>query len=281
MMDFKFSLAQLTVLNTSPVEIATIAAKCGYDYVSFRQIYMNLPGEPNYDLQKNKELMKETKAIFQETGLQLLDVELARIYDGVDILQYENAMVTARELGGQHILCSIWTDDKAYYTEEFAKLCDLAKQYHLTVELEYVPIAGVKNLAGAVDVLNSVQRSNAGLMVDMHHFQRAGDHIDALKKIPKDWFHFAHLCDAVAETPASEEELVRIMREERDYVGEGGIDIQGILNAMPSVPYSIELPNTKQVSRFGYGIHAKRCLETAKAYCEAHVVGRSAHDEYR
>ncbi len=42
-MEFRFSLAQLTVLNTSPVEITSIAADCGYDFVSMRQIYMGLP----------------------------------------------------------------------------------------------------------------------------------------------------------------------------------------------------------------------------------------------
>ena len=45
-MEFLFSLAQLTVLNTSPVEISSMAAECGYDFVSMRQIYMGLPGEP-------------------------------------------------------------------------------------------------------------------------------------------------------------------------------------------------------------------------------------------
>lgn len=65
---FRFSLAQLTVLKTSPAEIARIAANCGYDYVSMRQIYMGLPGEPDYDLSKNRALMKETKQIFADTG---------------------------------------------------------------------------------------------------------------------------------------------------------------------------------------------------------------------
>ena len=41
----QFSLAQLTVLKT-PAEISRIAADCGYDYVSMRQIYMGLPGSP-------------------------------------------------------------------------------------------------------------------------------------------------------------------------------------------------------------------------------------------
>ncbi len=265
-MEQKFSLAQLTVLNTSPPEIAQIAADAGYDYVSMRQIYMGLPGEPDYDLSKNKPLMKETKEVLKNTGIKLLDVELARIFDGMDVKKYEAAMQTAVELGGTQVLSSIWTPDRDYYLEKFAELCDLAAQYNLGVQLEYVPIAAVKDLAATVDVLKSVNRPNAGIMIDVHHFHRALDTVEELKKVPREWFHFAHLCDASAEIPADPDEMTRILREARDYVGEGGIDVIDILNAMPKIPYSIELPNLAAVEKYGYAEHAKRCLDSAKSY---------------
>ena len=65
--------------------------------------------------------------------------------------------------------------------------------------------------------------------------------------------------------------MTRILREERSYVGEGGIDVAGILGAMPPMPYSIELPNLKRVAEYGYETHARRCLESAKKYCESFV----------
>ena len=271
----QFSLAQLTVLKTSPAEISRIAADCGYDYVSMRRIYMGLPEEPDYDLSKNKKLMAETKAVFADTGIKLLDIELARIFDGMDVKKYEPAMTTAVELGGKHVLSSIWTLDREYAIERFAELCDLAAQYGLTVELEYVPIAGVRTLGGAVDVLRKVNRKNAGLMIDIHHFHRAQDDPAELAKLPKEWVRFAHLCDAPAEIPSEQTEMVRILREARSYVGEGGIDIAPILNAMPVVPYSIELPNLERVAESGYAEHARRCLESAKAFCAGHLKGRS------
>ena len=269
--EFQFSLAQLTVLKTSPAEISRIAAEAGYDFVSMRQIYMGLPEEPDYDLSKNKKLMEETKAVFAETGIQLLDNELARIFDGMDVKKYEPAMATARELGGRHVLSSIWTEKREYAVEKFAEACDLAKQYGLTVDLEYVPIAAVKNLAEAVNVLKTVNRPNAGLLIDMHHFQRAGDNPEELKKLPREWFHMAHLCDAPGEIPSDRDEMTRVLREERSYVGEGGIDVASILQALPVVPYSIELPNLKNVARYGYQEHARRCLETAKKYLADHL----------
>lgn len=274
MKDFEFSLAQLTVLKTSPLELAKIAERCGYDYVSLRQIYMGVEGEVVCDLRKDKAMKKELKNFLNNTELKVLDIELARIFDGVNIKDYEPAMETCRELGGKHILSSIWTDDNEYYTEEFIKLCNLAKQYDLTVDLEYVPIAGVKNLDEAIRLLEQANCGNAGLMIDMHHLHRAGDNPDRLLSVPKEWFHFAHLCDASSEIPKDQDELIRIMRESRDYVGEGGINIAQILNNMPIVPYSIELPHSAHIKEYGLEGHAKKCIDAAKKYCEKYVKGR-------
>ena len=265
----QYSLAHLTVLGCPPPEMTYIAARAGYDFISIRPILMGLPGEPNYSLADNPTMLRQTRKALAETGVKLHDIELARIYDDMHPTKYLPAMEVAAELGGRAVLSSIWTNNREYAIEKFGEVCDLAKPFGLTVDLEYVPIAGVRSLAEAVQVLRAVNRDNAGLMVDTHHFQRAGDQLEALDQLPREWFHFAHLCDAPAEIPAEREELIRIMREGRLYLGEGGIDVAGILSHMPEMVYSIELPNLEYVREKGYAEHAFRCLETAKAYLQA------------
>ena len=262
----EYSLAQLTAINASPPELARIAAKTGYDYFSMRQIYLGLPEEPDFDLAKNKPLMQETKSVMAETGIRLLDVELARVVDGVDPATYEPAFATCAELGGKRVLSSIWTDDETVQLESFSRICDLAFQYGLTVELEYVPIAAVRNLAGVLNILEQVNRPNAGILIDIHHFHRAGDTIEELSKVPRELFRMVHLCDAPVEIPKDFDEMRRIMRDARDYPGEGGIDIKSILSAIPFVPYSIELPKTSVSNQYGYEVHAKQCIERSQAY---------------
>jgi sugar phosphate isomerase/epimerase len=266
----EFSLAHLTVLGCAPPEMIYIAARAGYDYVSIRPIYMGLPGEPNYALAEKRDLLRQTKAALKTTGVRLHDIELARIFDGVDVKSYLPAMQVAAELGGRAVLSSIWSGEREYYIEKFAELCDLARTLGLTVDLEYVPVAAVRDLAGAVDVLRTIDRPNAGLMVDMHHVHRARDDPSALDGLPREWFHFAHLCDAPAEIPTERQEMIRIMREARLYVGEGGIDVAAILEHVPPCVYSIELPNKARHEELGYAEHATRCLETLKAYLASH-----------
>jgi hypothetical protein len=67
--------------------------------------------------------------------------------------------------------------------------------------------------------------------------------------------------------------MIRILREERLYVGEGGIPIADILNRLPAMVYSIELPHLARAKEFGYAEHAARCLASAKQY----AAGNLAH----
>jgi sugar phosphate isomerase/epimerase len=229
----EFSLAHLTVLDCAPPEMTYIAARAGYDYVSIRPIYMGLPGEPNYALAEKPDMLKATKRALASTGVRVHDIELARVYDGVDPKSYVPAFEVAAELGARAVLSSIWTDNRPFYLEKFAEICDLAKPFGLTVDLESVPIASVRDLAAALDVLRTVKRDNAGLMIDTHHFHRARDKAADLDQVPRGWFHFAQICDAPAEIPAERDEMIRILREARLDLGTGGIDVAEILRPFP------------------------------------------------
>lgn len=266
----QFSLAYLTVAGCPPPEQTYIAARAGYAFVSLRPIYMGLPGEPNFALAENKVLLRQTKQALADTGVKLLDIELARIYDGVDPRRYLPAMEVAAELGGRHVLSSIWTPERNFYIEKFAEVCDLASQFNLTVELEYVPIASVHDLTGALDVLRTIKKDNAGLMIDIHHFHRARNRPEELDAVPREWFRFVHLCDAPETIPADKDEMTRILREARLYVGEGGIDVAALVNRIPAVPYSIELPHLARMNELGRAEHAYRCIEWAKRYLNDH-----------
>jgi len=267
-MKHKYSLAQLTVMGCAPPEMAYIAKMCGYDYISIRPIHMGLPNEPNYEIAKNKTLFDATKRALDETGIKIHDIELAKIYDGGDVKLYEPAFEASAKLGAKHILSSIWTPNTQFAEEQFASLCDLGAQYDMSVSLEFVTWADVKNLKDARHILETVKRDNAGIMIDTLHFNRSRVQLEELDEIPSNWFKFAHICDGPAEIPNDREGLIHTGRDARLYVGEGGIDIKGILSHMPEVVYSIELPHIARSSEFGYAEHARRCIETAKNYFE-------------
>jgi sugar phosphate isomerase/epimerase len=246
-----------------------IAARAGYDFVSLRLIPMGIPGEAAF-LPEDKAMIRKTKTALQETGVKFLDLELARILTDRDPRTYVAAMEAAAELGARHVISSAWTadrNDRSFIIERYAEICDLAKPYGLTVDLEFPTFSRLTNLQEAADIVRAADRPNCGILIDTLyvHFSRVGP--DELTALPREWLHFMHLCDTSKEIPPTRDGMVHVARDERLYVGEGCIDFAAIIERIPDdIPFSIELPNVKRVKELGYEGHARRCLETAKQY---------------
>jgi len=246
-----------------------MAARAGYDFVGLRPMGRRAD-EPDYGLAHNKELLRQTKKALDVTGLRLNDIECARIAAGVIPKNYQAEMEIAAELGASGVITNVWTSERSFVLDAFSEICDLAKPLGLTVVLEFLTWSPIVNILDALEVIRSAGRENVGILVDTLHFYRSRCTLKELDKIPREYFRFAHLCDAPQEIPATVEELFKTASTERLYVGEGAIDIAGILNRMPEVPYALEIPYPERSKVLGFAEHAARCLETAKAYLDAH-----------
>lgn len=277
----QFSLAHLTMMQCAPPELTEVASQAGFDYVSLRIIPLGLPTEPKYPLASDRKLRARTKAALRATGVKLLDIELARIYPGVDVTEYQPALEVAAELEGRHVLSSIWCDDMGFARDRFTQLCELARPLGLTVDLEFVTFAGVRTLNEAAGIVAASGCDNAGICVDTLHFDRSGCRVRDMDRLPPNWFHYAQVCDAPGEWSSTEQELKRIAREGRLSLGEGGIDVRGILEHLPRIPYSLEVPNARMLSELGPVEFARRCLATAKRYLVAHSHTPMAPDQSR
>ena len=275
----KFSLAYLTIPGTDPVAQIKIAKEAGYDSVSLRTISMHLPGEPEFIMEKDQALFESVKKALKEYDMPLMDIELARVRPDLDINEYYPAFEKAAELGATDVLGSIWTRDRAWYTETAGKVADMAKEFGLCYNIEFLPWAGVRNLQEDITLIDDLGRDNAFIMVDTLHAGRAGVTADELKRTDPKYFRFIHLCDGPAGPNGDpvldnikDDLMLFTAREGRLYPGEGVMDIAGMVKAMPEIPLSIELPNLKEISVRGAAGHAARCLEVAKSYFKANGI---------
>ena len=274
-----YSLAYLTIPGTDPVEQIRIAKATGYDAVSLRTIPMHLPNEPEYLLHKDKKLFEAAKNALKEYDIPLMDIELARVRPDLDIAEYEPAFEAAAQLGATDVLGSVWTRDRSYYTEQVGKIAEMAGQYHLNYNIEFLPWAGVRNLQEGITLVDNLHLDNLFLMVDMLHAGRAGVTPAELRRTDPKYFRFLHLCDGPAGPDGdpvlaniNDELMIFTAREGRLYPGEGAMDVAGMVAALPEIPISIELPNLKRMAELGAEGHSRRCLETAKAYFAGHGI---------
>ena len=265
-MKHRYSLVHLSDISCPPPAFIRAAAAAGYDCVSLRTIPMGLAGEIPHDIAKSRELFLETKRAVEETGIVINDTENARIFEGVNIADYEPALEAAAELGIRQILSNIWVDDKAYYTEKFGELCDLARQYGQTVNVEFVTWASVTNLAEVVELIRASGQEDAGVVLDFLHYYRSRVTLDEVKAVPAEKFRYVHLCDAGPEIPTDKESLIHTGRAERLYPGEGAINMKEVMDLLPDAVRGIEVPHLARVAEIGLEEHARRALQSAKRY---------------
>jgi len=235
----RFGLAALTVLELSPADQVSAAAAAGYDDVGLRLI--PVAGQPVVHAID----VAEIEARLAATGLRVLDVEVFRIAAQTRVADFEPAMADARRLGASQLLAHGADADASRLQENFGRLCDLAGTYGLAVNLEPMPWVDVSTVAKAKRLIAAAGRRNAALLVDPIHFFRADNRFEELGGLS---FNYLQFCDARAERPADNKELMRQAREDRMLPGEGGLDLAGLLRALPAnLPISIELPLARKL----------------------------------
>ncbi|WP_370232132.1 sugar phosphate isomerase/epimerase family protein [Cognatishimia sp.] len=261
-----YSLAHLTLINCTPAELVYIAARAGYDAVSPRFITMNVPGEfdrPPLDPAQVQAL----ETALQTTGLDVLDIELARITEDCDPRDFEAALELGARVNAKHMIMSAWTkrrDDRNFILDTYAETCDLAAPYGLTIDLEFPSFSRLRTLDETLDIVRAADRPNGGILVDTLYLHLSRVDLGELLHVPQEWLHFLHISDCLPGIADTREGMIQLARDARLYPGEGWIDFNGIIERCPPMNYSIELPNQARVAELGYEEHARRCLSHAK-----------------
>lgn len=278
-MNHRYSLAHLTVLPMTPPDMVDVAAAAGYDFVGLRATRVT-HDEPLYDLAHDRALMRATKARLAATGLSVLDLELFRMDPATDPSAFAPVLDAAAELGARNIIAQLPDPEFTRKTERFARLCDMAAPLGIFVSLEFPHWTETGTLDEAARVLRSAARGNGGMLIDMLHMCRSRSSQDELRALPREWFRFAHLCDASAEIPPTLAGIIRTAREERLFPGEGECAVRETLACMPSdIPYALEIPRATLRRAVGPAELARLALVVTRSHLEdeaAHPHGTTA-----
>ncbi|SAK57898.1 xylose isomerase domain-containing protein [Caballeronia calidae] len=264
----KLSLSALTVLELTPPQMVECAAQAGYDFVGLRLLPAT-DTEVRHEIIGATALKHETLAAVRDTGIGVLDAEILRLKPDTNVADYEPMLATAAELGARYVLVAGNDPDEARTAERLAALCDLAKPYGLSPSLEPMPWTDAKDIVQGARIVRAAGRANTGLIIDPIHFDRAGSSTDTLRELPREWFGYVQFCDAPAERPADLDTLLYQARAERMIPGEGGLDLAGILRALPDgLPLSIEVPMNAWAKTADALTRAKRLRDATLAVLE-------------
>ncbi|WP_142501771.1 sugar phosphate isomerase/epimerase family protein [Klebsiella sp. 2680] len=237
------SLAALTLLDVPPPEQVRIAAQTGYSHVGLRLLPAT-PSDPDYDMLGDTATVRDTLAALKETGIGVSDVEIVRLTPDFSLnARLQRFFDTATCLGAKQVLVAGNDENLARSAENLARLAEAGREYDLTMNLEPMPWTHLRTIADARALIDASGRSDIGILIDALHFWRAGESLSTLAELPQNSLNYMQLCDASPLMPADEQELIYQARAARKVPGEGGLDLHGLMAALPPMlPVSIEVP---------------------------------------
>ncbi len=245
-MERLISLAHLTVLDTTPPELVTVAAAAGFRSIGIRLTATPSVGIPPYDMLRDGPMLRETLSRLADTGVTVLDTEFLRFEPEHPIGVPEGFLEVSARLGAKNVLVMSAEPDEARTVERFCDLCDRAAPYGLHVGLEFAIYTGVRTLAHAEHVIAQAKRPNASVLIDGLHFSRSGGLPAHVAQVDPSLVRYAQICDAGPDMPGPGDTpaLIREARTGRLLPGEGVLPLRELVAVLPAdMPLAIEAPS--------------------------------------
>ena len=244
-MERPVSLAHLTLLDATPLQLIDAAAAAGFSHVGLR-IVPPVPDPAWRSVIGDVQAERAIKQRLSDTGVTLLDVEAFWLGPETRVQDWKAALALGAGLGARYLVVICDDPDRRRAIDSFAKLCALAAEFGLKAALEFIPYTHVARLADALQIVRSVDAENAGLLIDLLHLSRSGGDTVDLGGVPAELIHLAHVCDAPAAMPPTVDALRREARGDRLFPGEGALPVADFLATLPGkTPLAIEAPNRR------------------------------------
>lgn len=264
-----YSMAYLTANGAGPVEAVEIAARSGYDFISFRLLPAG-PGDAPPPLMEDDGLLTETVAAMKANGIPMADAEMIRLAADSDLESYKPFLDRIALLGARHILTAIDDPDRGRAIDNYARLCELVAPYGFTADLEFMPWTACKTIRDALQFVESAGSPAAAILFDSLHYDRCGATPEDIAAIPARHVNYFQLCDGPADYDRSDAGLIWLARNKRMIPGRGDIDFAPILRLLPdSAVISIEVPDRETAEAMGRENFARTALDETRSLVEA------------
>jgi sugar phosphate isomerase/epimerase len=93
------------------------------------------------------------------------------------------------------------------------------------------------------------------MLIDVIHVARSKTTLADIRAIDPARMSYFQICDAPPGIPTTKQELLFTARQERLLPGEGGVDVAGIIGALPdNLIVSVEVPSHSRLDRGAGGV---------------------------
>ena len=248
MADKRLSLDHITVTDTTPWQLAEIAAETGCQGICpFLHAMEVLPAMPPYDLVRDPQALRRTCAALAATGVKVDLIYPFTMAGRTDPQDFAPALETGAALGAPlaNVLC--YDRDPNRRSERLIELAELAATFDIALSIEFYPPSQVRTLAQALEEITRTGRSDIKVTADLLHIMRGGEAQESMALLNHPAIAIAQISDGPASIdPDTIEHEAGI---ERLLPGQGMFNIATFLNALnPNTPISVEIPQQNNIN---------------------------------
>lgn len=208
---------------------------------------MAIAAETVHAMQDSGMSIRDIRSVAEDANVPILHYDTLTAWAPIRVLAHASAEMRARfdvgleesldiceEFGVKDILAvggyplnSVPRDD---LIAGFAGLCARAEKIGMRVDLEFMPMLGLPDLATAWSIVGAVAASNSGIMIDTWHFAKSSSSIELLKSIDSRYLRSMQISDGYRS--AFSEDTVEDTLFHREFPGEGELNVVDVLRAV-------------------------------------------------
>lgn len=248
MADRRLSLDHITVTDTTPWQLAEIAAETGCAGICpFLHSMEVLPAMPPYDLVRDAQALRRTRDALAATGVSVDLIYPFTMAGRTNPQDFAPALETGAALGAglANVLC--YDRDPVRRTEKLIELAELAATYTIALAIEFYPPSQVRTLADTLDEIDRTARTDIKVTLDLLHIMRGGDIDASMALLDHPSIAIAQISDGPATIDPTQIEWEAGIQ--RLLPGQGSFNIRAFLNTLnPNTPLSIEIPQQNAIN---------------------------------
>lgn len=262
--DQPLSIAHLCELDVAPADLIEVAAQAGLASVGLR-IAAASPGGIEYPLRTKAE-QAEMRRRMDATGVSVLYIELISLSEATRAEDHRAMIEVGAALGATRLCAAADSADFAIVAGRLADVCDLAREYGIAVDLEFMPFRAVRSLADAIEVVRKANRPNAHILVDALHVFRSNSSLEDLARLDPAMIGTFQICDAPRLSPPQAELIVEA-RTRRLLPGEGELPLWSLIDCLPAnVPIGVEVPLASQFPNLDPAARMSRLVRSTRDF---------------
>jgi sugar phosphate isomerase/epimerase len=261
----RLSLDHITVVDTTPAQLAELAAQTGCAGIcAFLHAMPVLPDLPDYDLIRDAGARAHTRRVLRDTGVALDLVYPFTLTGRSEIADFAPALAAAAELGAPlaNILC--YDREPARRIDRLQALAELAAANGIELAIEPYPPSQIPSLAAALETVAAIGRPDIGITLDLLHLARAGEWPGLRGALTDPAIRLVQMSDGPAAILPADAEWEA--GRQRLLPGEGEIPLAAMLAAIdPAMPISVEVPQQSAIDAGAPAVdRARRAVQAVR-----------------